>query len=124
MLLDFRSRADWRDQTGFQLTIQALDLVSDVVRVSYRAESVCTQVLELVGLDTSEEEISFTRVCLFGFLTSSSTTRLYRGRAPRQERLTILRFYVLPLMRQSWETMTYVSAGHIIQTVHTCALDK
>ena len=27
----------------------------------------------------------------FGFLTSSSTTRLYRGRAPRQERLTILR---------------------------------
>ena len=30
-------------------------------------------------------------VCLFGFLTSSSTTRLYRGRVPRQERLTILR---------------------------------
>ena len=28
---------------------------------------------------------------LFGFLTSSSTTRLYRGRAARQERLTILR---------------------------------
>ena len=27
----------------------------------------------------------------FGFLTSSSTTRLYRGRAPRQERLTISR---------------------------------
>ena len=26
-------------------------------------------------------------VCLVGFLTSSSTTRLYRGRAPRQERL-------------------------------------
>ena len=22
--------------------------------------------------------------CLFGFLTSSSTTRLYRGRAPRE----------------------------------------
>ena len=32
-----------------------------------------------------------TFVCLFCFLTSSSTTRLYRGRAPRQERLTILR---------------------------------
>ena len=30
-------------------------------------------------------------VCLVGFLTSSSTTRLYRGRAPIQERLTILR---------------------------------
>ena len=28
---------------------------------------------------------------MFGFLTSSSTTRLYCGRAPRQERLTILR---------------------------------
>ena len=34
---------------------------------------------------------SFCFVCLVGFLTSSSTTRLYRGRAPRQERLTILR---------------------------------
>ena len=30
-------------------------------------------------------------VNLFGFLTSSTATRLYRGRAPRQERLTILR---------------------------------
>ena len=33
----------------------------------------------------------FAFFCLVGFLTSSSTTRLYRGRAPRQERLTILR---------------------------------
>ena len=32
-------------------------------------------------------------VCLFGFLTSSSTTRLYRGRAPRQ---SVWQFYVLP----------------------------
>ena len=32
-----------------------------------------------------------TGICLFGFLTSSSTTRLYRGRAPRQRVLTILR---------------------------------
>ena len=40
----------------------------------------------------NEEETKCTvSVCLFGFLTSSSTTRLYRGRAPRQERLTILR---------------------------------
>ena len=30
-------------------------------------------------------------VCLFVFLTSLSTTRLYSGRAPKQERLTILR---------------------------------
>ena len=52
-------------------------------------------------------------VCLFGFLTSSSTTRLYRGRAPRQ---SVWQFYVLPHMRQSWETMTSISAGHIILT--------
>ena len=50
---------------------------------------------------------------LVGFLTSSSTTRLYRGRAPRQ---SVWQFYVLPHMRQSWETMTSVSAGHIILT--------
>ena len=31
------------------------------------------------------------QICLFHFSTSLSTTRLYRGRAPRQERLTILR---------------------------------
>ena len=54
------------------------------------------------------------RVCLFGFLTSSSTTRLYRGRTPRQ---SVWQFYVLPHMRQSWETITSVSAGHIILTV-------
>ena len=48
---------------------------------------------------------------LVGFLTSSSTTKLYRGRAPRQ---SVWQFYVLPHMRQSWETMTSVSAGHII----------
>ena len=41
-------------------------------------------------------------VCLVGFLTSSSTTRLYRGRAPRQ---SVWQFNVLPHMRQSWETM-------------------
>ena len=51
--------------------------------------------------------------CLFGFLTSSSTTRLYRGRAPRQ---SVWQFYVLPHMRQSWETMTSVSVCHIILT--------
>ena len=47
-------------------------------------------------------------VCLVGFLMSSSTTRLYRGRAPRQ---SVWQFYVLPHMRQSWENMTSVSAG-------------
>ena len=52
-------------------------------------------------------------VCLVGFLTSLSTTRLYRGRAPRQ---SVWQFYVLANKRQSWETMTSVSAGHIILT--------
>ena len=51
-------------------------------------------------------------VC-FGFLASSSTTRLCRGRAPRQ---SVWQFYVLPHMRQSWETMTSFLAGHIILT--------
>ena len=50
-------------------------------------------------------------VCLFGFWTSFSTTRLYLGRAPRQ---SVWQFYMLPHMRQSDETMTSVSAGHII----------
>ena len=50
---------------------------------------------------------------LVGFLTSLWTTRLYRGRVPRQ---SVWQFYVLPHMRQSWETMTSVSAGHIILT--------
>ena len=50
---------------------------------------------------------------LVGFLTPSSTTRLYRRRVPR---LTSDKFYVLPHMRQSWETMTSVSAGYIILT--------
>ena len=49
----------------------------------------------------------------YGFLTPLSTTRLYHGRAPRQ---SIWQFYALPHMRQSWETMTSVSAGHIIMT--------
>ena len=57
-------------------------------------------------------------VCLFGFLTSSSTTRLYRRRAPRQERLTILR---AATHETELETMTSVSAGHIIQTPTTCS---
>ena len=51
-------------------------------------------------------------VCLV-FLTSSLTTRLYRGRAPGQ---SVWQFYVLSHMRQSRETMTSVSAVHIILT--------
>ena len=53
-------------------------------------------------------------VCLFGFLTSSSTTRLYRGWAPRQ---SVWQFYVLPHLRQSWETMTFcLSRSHYTDT--------
>ena len=33
---------------------------------------------------TQIKKIALDRVCLFGFLTSSSTTRLYRGWATRQ----------------------------------------
>ena len=51
---------------------------------------------------------------LVGFLTSSSTTRLYRGRALRQ---SVWQLNVLPHMRQSWETMTSVSAGFIEEDV-------
>ena len=67
---------------------------------------------KLVIWRLGNQEIPFF-LYLFGFLTSSSTTRLYRGRAPRQ---SVWHFYVLPHTRQSWETMTYVSAGHIILT--------
>ena len=43
---------------------------------------------------------------------SSSTARLYRGRALRQ---SVWQFYVLPHTRQSGETMTFISAGRIIR---------
>ena len=49
-------------------------------------------------------------VCLFDFLTSSSTTRLYRVRVPRQ-------CYMLPHTRQRRETITSASASHIILTL-------
>ena len=52
-------------------------------------------------------------VCLIGFLKSSSTTKLYRGRAPRQ---SVWQFYVLQYTRQSGETITSASVGHIILT--------
>ena len=52
-------------------------------------------------------------VCLIGFLTSKSTTRLYCGGAPilKSNNVSFLQH-----MRQSGETMTYVSAGHILLT--------
>ena len=52
-------------------------------------------------------------MCLFGFLTSSSTTRLYTGLVPR---LKSDNFTCCHTTRQSGETMTSVSAGHIILT--------
>ena len=38
----------------------------------------------LIAYISRLEDLADALVCLFGFLTSSSTTRLYRGRAPRQ----------------------------------------
>ena len=61
----------------------------------------------------STQRVGALFVCLVGIFTSSSTTSLYRGRAPRQ---SVWQFYLLPHMIQSWETMTSVSAGHIILT--------
>ena len=56
-------------------------------------DDLCRLNLVLNSFSVSPMYVScfFVSVCLFGFLTSSSTTRLYSGRAPRQERLTILR---------------------------------
>ena len=55
----------------------------------------------------------FGLVWLVGFLTSSSTTILgYIADRPQDK--SVWQSYVLPHMRQSWETMTSVSAGHII----------
>ena len=51
----------------------------------------CVRVLDESGLSALQDCFDCTLFGLVGFLTSSSTTRLYRGRAPRQERLTILR---------------------------------
>ena len=73
-------------------------------------ENACT-FQQLASLTNRSTKLS--AFCLVGFLTSSSTTRLYRGRAQRQ---SVCQFYVLPRMRQSWETMTSVSASHIILT--------
>ena len=52
-------------------------------------------------ITTSQHKLneSLLFVWLVGFLTPPSTTRLYRGHAPRQ---SLWQFYVLPHMRQSW----------------------
>ena len=57
-------------------------------------------------------------VCLFVFLTSSSTTRLYRGRAPRQERLTILR--AATHETELGDHDFYLSRSHYTDTDPTC----
>ena len=64
----------------------------------------------VVGYYFIAEDLHF---CLLGFLTSSSTTRLYHGRVPR---LTSDNFTCCQNTRQSGETMTSVSVGHIILT--------
>ena len=80
-----------------------------LVVLFYRAYERCMD--EHVNTD---ESFLIVLVCLFvWFLNVLVTTRLYRGRAQRQ---SVWQFYVLPHMRQSWETMTSISAGHIILT--------
>ena len=68
---------------NFKFGTQRIKLVSTVVNKTESALRNKQWLSEWFQIDRSF-------VCLFGFLTSSSTTRLYRGRAPRQERLTIL----------------------------------
>ena len=84
--------------------------------VLFKNTHVKARILSFVRLSANMNRFEYF-VCLFvwlvGFLTSSSTARLYHGRAPRQ---SVCQFYMLPHMRQSWETMTSVSAGHIILT--------
>ena len=69
----------------------------------------------LASLRVSNDEVVATKlhmsrgnclfVCLVGFLTSTSTTGLYHGLAPRQ---SVWQFYVLPHIRHRWETMSSV----------------
>ena len=57
----------------------------------------------------------FMNVCLFGFLTSSSATRPYRGRVPR---LTSDNFTVLPHTRQ-WGDYNFCLSRSLTQPVWT-----
>ena len=66
------------------------------------------QIIMSIVFNYCESHTLVYKLCLFfGFLTSSSTTSLNRGLAPRQ---SVWQFYMLSLMRQGWETMTFVSA--------------
>ena len=66
-----------------------------------------------LGYKLVDSDIVCLFVCLFGFLTSCQLLG-YIADGPQDK--SVWQFYVLPHMRQSWETMTSVSAGHIIQT--------
>ena len=67
-------------------------------------------ILTLTRKEAPIQSTLYLFIWLVGFLTSSSTTRLYRGGVPR------LTSNVLAHTRQSGETMTSVSACHIILT--------
>ena len=64
------------------------------------------------GLDMSSIAKCTLSVCFISFSTSSSTTRVYRGRVPRLTSDICTCYHT----RQSGETKTSVSAGHIILT--------
>ena len=91
-----------------RLLLRDVDLVK-VWEISKSSSSSNLRGIRLVALYTSIRATS--RGWLVGFLTSSSATTLYHGRAPRQ---SVWQFYVLPFTRQSGKTLTSVSAGHII----------
>ena len=66
-----------------------------------------------------QEESDKRIVCLVGwFLNVLSTTRLYRGRAPRQERLTILR--AATHEAELGDHDFYLSRSHYTDTDPTC----
>ena len=73
-------------------TLAYYSIIQSVTRVAFLVE--CAKQLfnaRNILFQKLRHNCNQSRFCLVGFLTSSSTTRLYRGRAPRQERLTILR---------------------------------
>ena len=64
-----------RDRERVRETERKIERDRERVRETERDKEVETE---------RERETDGEAICLFGFLTSSSTTKLYRGRAPRQ----------------------------------------
>ena len=95
----------------FTLSVIPFGLFKDQSVFQYLFTNIVGQLQMVVRFACKINNIKRGFVCLVGFLTSSSTTI-----ADGPQDKSVWQFYVLPHMRQSWETMTSVSAGHIIQT--------